>query len=492
VESSLQSRVSTGISGLDEVLGGGLISGRTYLLSGPPGGGKTTLGWHFLTAGAEAGEAGLFLTFSETERDLRANAQTSGFATEAIRVCDMSPSSEIFARIQSYDIFSAAEVELEPITTKLREAIEREVPARIFIDSITALRYLARDGSEFRRQTLSLLRFLQERGGTIVITSEASGEAPDDDLRFLCDGVIELAPSGRSRSLEVLKCRGSGSRAGKHTLRLDAAGAKVFPRLMPETFAKPFAPGVLSWGVAELDAMSGGGMERGTVTILTGPSGVGKTTVGAQFVKAAAEHGERSTLYTFDERAETILARCESVAIPARAMSERGTLSIVAIEALQFSPDEFANLVRDDVEHNGTRIIVIDSISGYQLSVSGEELNERLHAFCRYLQNVGVTVLLVNETATLSDSRITEIGLSYLSDNVVVMRYVEHDENGTVEVARAIGILKKRLSDFEKTLRRFEITANGLEIGDPLSHLGGLLGERRTGERRTSEPAGRT
>lgn len=475
----MQTRVSTGIDGLDEVLDGGLVAGRTYLLSGPPGGGKTTIGWHFLTAGALAGDASLFVTFSETERDLRANARTSGFATDDVRFCDMSPNSDIFARLQSYDIFSAAEVELEPITTKLREAVERERPARIFIDSMTALRYLARDAAEFRRQTLSFLRFLQERGGTIVLTSESSGEAPDDDLRFLCDGVIELAPVERSRSIEVIKFRGSDFRSGPHTLRLDGSGASVFPRLVPEAFDESFEAGILSWGVPRLDAMSAGGIERGTVTIVTGPSGVGKTTVGVQFMKEAAERGERSAIYTFDERVTTVLERCESVAIPARAMSERGTLSIVAVEALQFSPDEFANLVRDDVEKNATRIVMIDSISGYRLSVSGDDLGERLHALCRYLQNVGVTVLLINETLSLTDTNITSLGISYLADNVIVMRYIERDEDGRAEIGRAIGILKKRLSDFEKTLRSFRITNDGIEIGEPLAHLGGLLGERR-------------
>ncbi|GAC1310160.1 MAG: ATPase domain-containing protein [Vulcanimicrobiaceae bacterium] len=474
----MQERVSTGVAGLDEILCGGLVPERTYLLSGPPGGGKTTLGWHFLCAAVREREPALFVTFGENERDLRANAQASGFRTDDVRFCDMSPSSDIFARIQSYDIFSAAEVELEPITRKLRETVEREAPVRIFIDSMTALRYLARDAGEFRRQTLSFLRFLQERGGTILLTAESSGEAPDDDLRYLCDGVIELAPHARTRTrtLRVLKFRGSDFRAGDHTLRLDARGASVFPRLVPEAFEETFEPGVLSWGVPELDAMSCGGIERGTVSILTGPSGIGKTTIGVQFMKEAAERGERSAIYSFDERVTTVLERCESVGIPARAMSERGTLSIVAIEALKFSADEFANLVRADVEGNDTRIVMIDSISGYRLSVSSDELNERLHALCRYLQNVGVTVLLVNETLSLIDSNITTVGISYLADNVFVMRYIERVEGGSAEIGRAIGVVKKRLSDFEKTLRPFTLTYRGIEIGQPLPHLGGLLG----------------
>jgi len=183
--------VPTGIPGLDEILSGGLVANRTYLLTGPPGGGKTTLGWHFLTA-ASGAERSLFITFGESESDLRANAASVGIDTRAVAFCDLSPSSDLFAQIQSYDIFSASEVELEPTTKRIIDSVETTRPTRVFIDSMTALRYLAKDQANFRRQTLSFLRYLQQRGACIVMTSEGSVEAPDDDLRFLADGVIEV------------------------------------------------------------------------------------------------------------------------------------------------------------------------------------------------------------------------------------------------------------------------------------------------------------
>jgi len=469
-------RISTGVAGFDEVLHGGLIPCRTYLLTGPPGGGKTTLGWHYLTAGVAAGERALFVTFGEPERELRVNAVQSGFKTEGVHFCDLSPSSELFEKIQSYDIFSAAEVELEPTTRSIIEAVERVKPERVFIDSMTALRYLAKDGPDFRRQTLSFLRYLLNNGSCVMLTSEASLEAPDDDLRFLSDGVIELDPSSAWRTLKVTKMRGTDYEEGCHTLRLTDRGAVVYPRLVPRQHGKDYAPQLLPWGLEGLDALTMGGLERGTITLITGPSGIGKTTVGMQFVKEAARRGERSAAYTFDEPRSTLLQRCEAVGTRVGEMIDRGMLSVVGIEALQFSPDEFANMVRRDVEEYGTRIVMIDSISGYKLSLRGDDLTERLHAVCRYLQNVGVTVILVNEVLNVTDFRITEVGLSYLADNVVFLRYIEKRMGSRAEIGRVAGVLKKRLSDFERTIRMFELTPEGIVVGDPIADFNGLFG----------------
>jgi circadian clock protein KaiC len=469
-------RASSGIAGLDDVLHGGFIAGRTYLLSGPPGTGKTTVGWHFLTADAAAANRSMFLTFGEPVRELKANAASMGFACDDVRFLDLSPASGFFTESQSYDLFSAAEVEREPITARIIEAIEREAPQRVFIDSITHLRYLATDDHDFRRLALSFLRYLAEKGTTVLVSSEATDSAPDDDVRFLADGVIQLCADSRRRDVQVTKFRGSGYRSGKHTLVLDERGAHVFPRLIPEQHAKGFSPDPLPSGVAQLDALLHGGIERGTITLLTGPSGVGKTTLGAQFMKEAAERGHRSVIYSFDERTEILLQRCSSVNIPVRAMLDAGTLSVVELEALRFGADEFADLVRRDVEQRGTQIVMIDSISGYRLSVGDDNLTERLHALCKYLQNVGVTVLLVSEVQDLSQFRISEIGISYLADNVVFLRYIERRVTDRVEIQRAIGVLKKRLSDFEKTLRPFDLTAQGIVIGEPLQRIVGALG----------------
>jgi circadian clock protein KaiC len=224
-----------------------------------------------------------------------------------------------------------------------------------------------------------------------------------------------------------------------------------------------------------LDELLHGGLERGTVTIVSGPSGVGKTTLGVQFMKEAAGRGERSVVYTFEENPETLTRRCAAINMPMQYMLERETLAVVPIEPLRFAADEFAQLVRHEVEERKARIVMIDSVSGYRLAVRGErgeDLVSHLHGLCKYLSNMGVTVLLINEVEYLTgDFRITEVGISYLADNVIVLRYLE--VNG--ELRKAMGVLKKRLSDFERTLRQIEITRYGIQVGQPLTGLRGIL-----------------
>ncbi|HEY9659876.1 MAG TPA: ATPase domain-containing protein, partial [Allocoleopsis sp.] len=281
-----------------------------------------------------------------------------------------------------------------------------------------------------------------------------------------------LHASPQQRTLSVNKFRGSGFQDGCHSMRLTERGIQVYPRLQPSLHKQSFHPETIPSGIPELDELLHGGLERGTVTILSGPSGVGKTTVGLQFMKEAAGRGERSIVYTFEEEIEIMLRRCESINIPARTMQERGTLSLMKVEPLQFTPDEFAQLVRQDIEVNHTRIVMIDSISGYRLSVRGEELVSHIHALCKYLANLGVTVLLINEIETIAgEFRATEVGITYLADNFVFLRYWEREFPDRIEIRKAIGVLKKRLTDFEKTLRELEITRYGLKVGEPMPGL---------------------
>jgi circadian clock protein KaiC len=465
-------RLSTGIAGLDEILGGGLIPARAYLLRGGPGTGKTTVGLHFLTSGDPHVEKPLFITMGETEEQIRKNAEAIGFDLEGVTFLDLSPSSAFFTEVQSYDIFAPAEVEREPMTQQILAQVEMLKPQRVFLDAMTQFRYLASDTFQFRKQALSFLRFLIEQGATVLFTSEASREAPDDDLQFMADGVIHLDFKAEGRSLGISKFRGSDFHSGMHAMKLGATGVEVIPHLIPDSYQQEFVAEALPSGVPELDELLHGGLERGTISVISGPTGVGKTTLGIQFMKEAAGRGERSVVYTFEERVDTILRRGEAVHIPVHTMIERGTLSVVQIEPLQWTPDEFAHQVRREVEEHRTRIVMLDSTSGYRLSLRSGDLVSHLHTLCKYLQNMGVAVLLINEVEAITDEfRATETGLSYLADNIVFLRYFEVQG----ELRRAIGVLKKRLSSFERTLREIEITRYGIKVGKPLTELRGIL-----------------
>jgi circadian clock protein KaiC len=305
-------RLSSGIAGYDEILLGGFLPNRAYLIRGGPGTGKTILGLHYLTAGAAQGESSLFISLGEPVDEIRRNAEQLGFNLKGIDFLDLSPTPEFFAEVQAYDIFAPAEVEREPTTKKITDAVESLKPKRVFADSMTQFRYLATDQFQFRKQVLSFLRFLIEQGATVLFTSESTPTTPDDDLQFLADGVTTLDSTPEGRGLLVTKYRGSNYSSGRHALRITGRGIDVFPRLVPQVHKREFVPEMIPSGVPELDELLHGGIARGTITLISGPSGVGKTTLGTQFMKEAAGRGERSVIYTFDESYDTIITRAEN------------------------------------------------------------------------------------------------------------------------------------------------------------------------------------
>jgi circadian clock protein KaiC len=350
------------------------------------------------------------------------------------------------------------------------ERVRELRPRRVFIDALTQLSYLTSDDEDFRRHVFSLLRFLREEGATVLFTSERGKH--DDDLQFISDGIIQLERDEQRRSIKVLKLRGASFREGPHALKIGSQGLSVYPRLIPELHSREFVPGFISSGVEELDALLHGGLERGTVTLLTGPVGVGKTSVGLHFMKEATRRGERSVVYLFEENISTVIHRGESIGIPIGQMLKEDYLSLVPVEPLQLTPEELAGMVRTQVEEQQVRIVMLDSVAGYRLSIQGGDLVPHLHALTRYLRNMGVTVVLINESDVITGPlRATDYGFSYLADNIIFMRYLE--TRG--ELRKAIGVLKKRVSDFEKTLREFAITSQGIELGAPLHGVRGVL-----------------
>lgn len=469
-------KLESGMSGFDEITNGGYLDGRSYMVRGEPGVGKTLLGLHFLSAGLEKGERALFVNMGEPVDDLKENAADFGFPLGDIHFLDLTPSADFFTRDQSYDIFPADEVEENSLTDRIVETVTELSPDRVFVDPLTQLRYLTSDDYQFRKQVLSFLQFLKDQNSTVLFTSQDTPNTPDDDLQFMSDGIIELAYEDDRRQVEITKFRGSDFSGGTHAVRISTDGMTVYPQLRPKSHSMQFSQEQLSSGVAELDALLNGGIERGTVSIVSGPSGVGKTTTGSLFMKEAAKRGERSVVYLLEESLATFQTRGEALGIPIGEMLDAGKLEIKEIEASELAPEEFANDVRTEVEEQGAEVVMIDGLDGYRLAVRGSEqdLLQNVHALGKYLKNMGVTAIYVSEVSEITGhfSVSEEENISYLADNILFLRYLEYQG----ELRKAIGVLKKRASDFERTLREFELrSGTGVYVGDQLTELRGIL-----------------
>ncbi|PAU82610.1 recombinase RecA [Halorubrum salipaludis] len=470
----LTDRASTGVAGLDEILSGGLVPERSYMVRGQAGSGKTILSFHFLQRGVDEGETALFINLEEDARDLKANAAALGFDTDAIEFLDLSPSADVFVEDDSYEVFEPSEVEREPLTEKIIEGVTAVDPDRVVVDPLTQLRFLLSDDYQFRKQVVGFMRFLKDREATVLFTVQNTESLPTDDLEFITDGTIRLATAEYGKTIDVPKFRGSATQGGEHAYRITAEGMEVYPALQPGAHARDATFEQASSGVPEIDDLLNGGIERGTVSIVSGPTGVGKTTLSTQFMKAAADRGERSVIYLFEESEETFRTRARSVNISVDEMIEAGTLRVEEVEALERSPQEFARMVRTEVEERGADIVMVDGIAGYRLTLHGErdQVLQQLHALGRYLKNMGVTTIFVDETRDITgEFRATMENVSYLADNIVFLRHLEVDG----ELRKAIGVLKKRMSDYERTIREFRITADGIAVGEPLSGMRGVL-----------------
>ena len=472
--SALSDRLSTGIDGLDEILHGGLIPERSYMLRGPAGSGKTILGLHVLERGLREDETGLFINLEEDLDDLKANAAALGFDADAIEFLDLSPTADVFTEDQSYEVFEAAEVEQEPLSEEIVETVAEVSPDRVVVDPLTQFRYMTSGEYQFRKQIVGFMRFLKQQGATVIFTVQDTEDLPTDDIQFITDGTVLLDDAAYGRTIDVPKFRGSATQSGEHAYRITDTGIEVYPALEPRRHDAEFSAEDISAGVPEVDELLSGGLTRGTVSIISGPTGVGKTTLGTQFMKAAAGRGERSMIYLFEESKRTLMKRSRAVDIPVDDMVERGTLQVREVEALERSPQEFGRMVRTEVEEHDAKIVMVDGIAGYRLTLRGadETMLPRIHALGRYLNNSGVTTIFIDETKNITgEFNATREDMSYLADNIVFLRHLELEG----ELRKAIGVLKKRTSDFERTLREFEVTGDGIRVGEPLTGMREIL-----------------
>jgi circadian clock protein KaiC len=467
-------RVSTGVPGADDVLGGGYLPDSATLVRGPPGSGKSIFSLHFLAAGIDADETGLYINLGEPENYIRDTARHFGFDIDSLAFLNLSASGDQFQRDETYTLFESGEVETPSLVEDIRTEIQDIDPDRVVVDPVTEFRYLAPDEHQFRSQILGLINLLKSEGATVLLTSQAAESMPDDDLQFLVDAVVNMGNDSDRRTFHASKFRGSSVRSGHHTLQITDEGMRVWPRLDPNRHEREHTPTKLSSGVPALDSLLSGGLTSGTITFLSGPTGVGKTTTGLQFMKEAAGRGQRSVLYSFEEDRTTLFERASAVNIPLAEMIDRGTLNVEVIGPEELTVDEFTHHIREEVEDNDAEIVMVDGTSGFEQSLRGtsEDPMQDLARIGRYLRNMGVTGIVSNEVHNITgELRATDQGMSYLADSIVVLRHVEY--RGSLR--KVIGVLKMRTSEYENQLRELEITEHGLRVGDSLPELRGIL-----------------
>lgn len=360
MEASLE-KLPTGISGFDKITYGGFVKGSANMLRGGPGVGKTTFGINYLIEGVNRKETSLFITLGEQVINLKRNATQLGLDVGNIIFLDLSPEPEFFSKVETYDIFTPAEVEREPTTRHIVETIEKVKPDRVFLYAMTQFKFLSTDNFQFRKQVLSFLHYLQENNATVLFTTESSMLAPDDDLQFMADSVITLENGGYSRTLTVSKFRGSNFISGSHGYKIAHNGFKVFPSIVPEQNVKNnFSDKIYSLGIDSIDKLLNGGIHQGSISIISGPSGVGKTTIAMQLAKSIADQHEKSAYYTFEEEVNMLLIRCKNIGLNVDKNIKEGYLDIYKIDPLTYSADEFSHLVYDNVINKKLALVVID------------------------------------------------------------------------------------------------------------------------------------
>lgn len=474
-------RLDVGVAGLNDILLGGLPAGQMYLLEGDPGTGKTTVAMQFILAGMRAGEKGLYVTLSEPAAELEASARSHGWDGVELPIAEFVPAEASLSPDQQYTVFHPSEVELAGTIHRLTQLIEETKPDRLVIDSLSELRLLASDTMRYRRQLLALKQFFAGRDTTVLLlddrTAQTQGHGSDLQLQSIAHGVVRLEKVPRTygvtrRHVEVVKLRGSAYREGYHDYTIERGGVRVYPRLVAGEHESPFIGERVPSGVATLDAMFGGGVSRGSSTLVIGPTGVGKSTLAMQYAYAAAKRGDRAIVYTFDEVLRTAQDRAEALGMRVRDEIRKGTLEMSQVDPAELSPGEFVWQIRRDVEERNTRVVVIDSISGYLNSMPGErDLVLQLHELIAYLNQNGVASFLVMNQHGLVGTMSADVDVSYLADTVVLLRYFEIQG----EIRQVVSVLKQRVGAHEHTLRELRFSPGGLEIGEPLRDLRGVL-----------------
>jgi circadian clock protein KaiC len=470
--------VSSGLPALDYILSGGFAARRVHLLEGEPGAGKTTLGLQFLLEGRARGERCLYITLSESKEELTHVAGSHGWALDGIEIFELIPPELSLDPDREQSIVYASDLELGETVQLVKNEVERVAPTRVVFDSLSEIRLLAQGALRFRRQVLALKHFFAQHGCTVLFLDDLTETVDDLSLHSLAHGVVRLEQlamnyGAERRRLRVHKMRGRKFHGGYHDFVIRKGGLEIFPRLVASDHpdgGHEFKQARSS--VAALDALVDGGLDYGTCTLVIGPSGTGKSTLGLLYAYAGMQKGEKALIISFDETGGIFRRRASGVGMDTSAFEESGQLFYRQVDPAELSPGELTGHIRHYVEDEGVCIVVLDSLSGYQQAMPEENfLLLQMHEILTYLNQQNVLTFLILTQAGMIGQMQNPLDLTYLSDSVLLLRYFEADG----AVRRAISAVKKRTGSHESSIREFRITHEGLEVGPRLEGFRGVL-----------------
>ena len=472
------SKATTGVEGLDDILSGGLSRRHVFLLEGSPGTGKTTISLQFLIEGAMRGEKCLYISLSESEEELRDSAASHNMVlNENIEIFELVPPESLLDSDQQQSLLYSSDLELGETTKLIFSAFERVKPDRVVIDSLSEIRLLAQSSLRYRRQILALKHYFSRSGATVLLLDDLTADVLDKTVHSVVHGVIhleELSPNYGSerRRVRILKYRGQAYRGGYHDFVIRTGGVAVFPRLRAIEHKTSFKRDILSTGIERLDGLLGGGINRGSSTLLIGPAGTGKSIFGFQFIDAAIKRGEKAAVFVFDEELGLLFDRMREIGIDLQKLRDEGLLHIEQLDAAELSPGEFAQRVRERVATYDAKSVLIDSVNGYQASMPEENaLILHMHELLQFLNRQGANTFLTVAQHGLDGDMKSPVDVTYLADTVILLRYFE----AAGRVRRAVSVIKKRTGHHEDTIREYKIDDRGLTLGEPVSGFQGVL-----------------
>lgn len=471
-------KIDFGVEGFDVISEGGIPKGRTTLLSGTSGSGKTLFATEFLWQGFKKhNESGVFVTFEETPQDIMRNVKSLGWDLKSLlnqgklAFVDASPSPEEKTEIGDYD-FGA-------LVARILYAIKKVNARRVVVDSITALFPQYKDTGVIRRELFRIAAALKKEGVTTVISSERLQEYGDIARfgveEFVSDNVIVLrnvlAEEKRRRTVEILKFRGTMHQKGEYPFTISSAGIKILPLSGLELIMKSSTKRITS-GNEAIDKMCGGGFFRDSIILVSGPTGTGKTLMTSLFVDGGCKQGEKCLLFAYEESREQLIRNGTSWGVDLEKWVKKGLLKIVCCYPETMGPEDHLLFIKKQMDEFKPNRMAIDSLSAMERVLTLRSFREFVISLTSYTKLKEIAGIFTSTTKTLlGGESITEAHISTLTDSIIILRYVEMHG----EMRRGLTVIKMRGSWHEKEIREYVIDGDGMHIKEPFRGVESIM-----------------